>query len=137
NDLGYIEASAALRYEKIGSDLNTTNPKVGLLFTSNDNRVTLRGSYGTSFVAPSLFQLYGNIGAGGALTDCPVTVNPVCTGGANLRITQITTGNPNLKPQTSDAYSLGFTVRPLDGLTVSLDAWRYKFTDLITTEAAN
>jgi len=137
NDLGYLEASAALRYEKIGSDLNTTNPKVGLLFTSNDNRIVLRGSYGTSFVAPSLFQLFGNIGAGGALTDCPVTQNPVCTGGTNLRITQITTGNPNLKPQTSDAYSLGFTVRPLDGLTVTLDAWRYKFKDLITTEAAN
>lgn len=136
-DFGYLEASGAVRYEKIGDNLSTTNPKVGLLFTSNNNRIILRGSYGTSFVAPSLFQLFGNIGAGGALTDCPVTQNPVCTGGTNLRITQITSGNPNLRPQTSDAYSLGFTVKPLDGLTITLDAWKYKFKDLITTEAAN
>ena len=137
NGLGYLEASGALRYEKIGDSLSTTNPKVGLLFTSTNNKIVLRGSYGTSFVAPSLFQLFGNIGAGGALTDCPVTQNPVCTGGTNLRITQITTGNPNLRPQTSDAYNLGITVRPLDGLSISLDAWKYKFKDLITTESAN
>jgi iron complex outermembrane receptor protein len=137
NSLGYLEAQGALRYEKIGGDLNTTNPKLGLLFTSDNGRITLRGSYGSSFVAPSLFQLYGNIGAGGALTDCPVTQNPVCTGGTNLRITQITTGNVNLKPQTSDAYSVGFTVKPFDGLTMSIDAWKYTFKDLITTEAAN
>ncbi len=131
-----LEINGAVRHEWIGDTLETTNPKVGILFSAWDNKLTLRGSYGESFVAPSLFRLFGNVGAGAAVTDCPVTQNPVCTGQTNLRITNIISGNPDLKPQTSENYSYGVSLRLFEGLTVSVDNWHYTFNDLITTESA-
>lgn len=136
SEMGYLEVNGALRHEWIGSSLETTNPKVGVLLNTLGGKLSVRGSYGESFVAPSLFRLFGNVGGGAAVSDCARTVDPVCTGQTNLRITQITAGNPNLKPQTSENYSIGFTAKPLPDLTLSVDRWHYTFEDLITTESA-
>lgn len=143
NDAGYLEINAALRHEWIGDDLETTNPKVGILFNTWEDKLSLRASYGESFVAPSLFRLFGNVGAGTAVSDCRAALpgrtpntHPACTTATNLRITQITSGNPNLKPQESENYSFGGTVRPFEGWTASIDAWHYTFDNLITTESA-
>lgn len=133
---GRFEINGALRHEWIGDELETTNPKVGLLFNTLENKLSLRASYGESFVAPSLFRLFGNVGAGTAVNDCAPAVNPVCTGVANLRITAITSGNPNLRPQTSENYNFGATYRPWEGWSFSVDSWHYTFDDLITTESA-
>lgn len=134
--LGYLELNGAVRHEDSGGDLRTTDPKVGLMYETSGGLLSVRGSYGTSFVAPSLFRLYSVSSNNPAVNDCAPTLNPVCTGERNLRIAAQTRGNEALDPQTSSAYSVGFTLRPLDELSLSLDYWHFNFKDLITTETA-
>lgn len=135
NGLGYLEANGALRYER-SSNLETTDPKIGLLFNSADDLLSLRASYGTSFVAPSLFRLFSISAGSTGVNDCPVTLNPVCTGIPNIRVSSQTRGNPNLRPQTSTAFNVGGTLTPMAGLSLSLDWFHFKFEDLISTETA-
>jgi outer membrane receptor protein involved in Fe transport len=136
NDFGYLEANGAVRHET-SQGTKTTDPKFGLLFTSANKAVALRGSYGTSFVAPSLFRLFSVSAGTGTVNDCPPSLNPVCTGIPNIRTSSQTRGNPDLKPQTSKAWNAGATIRPLPGLTASLDWFRFDFQNLISTENAS
>ncbi|TAK50947.1 MAG: TonB-dependent receptor [Gammaproteobacteria bacterium] len=132
---GYLELNGAVRHET-GEGVKTTDPKLGLLYSTAGRALALRASYGTSFVAPSLFRLYSVSAGSTAVNDCPVTLNPVCTGVPNIRIASRTSGNPDLEPQTSAAYNFGVTIKPLPGLTASIDWFRFEFDDLISTETA-
>lgn len=136
NSLGYLEANGAVRHER-STGTETTDPKFGLLFTTANKLLSLRASYGTSFVAPSLFRLYSVSAGTGAVNDCPPSLNPVCTGIPNIRVSSQTRGNPDLKPQTSTAWNVGGTLRPLPGLTASIDWFRFDFENLISTENAS
>ena len=51
-----LEADVAVRYEHYSDFGNTTNPKVSLRWQPT-SQFLMRGSYGTGFVAPSLYQL--------------------------------------------------------------------------------
>lgn len=128
---GYMEISAALRHEE-SDNFSTTDPKIGFIYNTADRFLTLRGTYGTSFVAPSLFRLFAVSGGGGTIND--ICADPVCTGTLNQVITSQTQGNPNLQPETAETFSVGGSIRPLDSLTLSLDWWRYDFTNRIATE---
>lgn len=136
SDLGYLEANGAIRHER-SAGTRTTDPKLGLLFRSAGDLLSLRASYGTSFVAPSLFRLFSVSAGTGAVNDCPPSLNPVCTGIPNIRVASQTQGNPNLQPQTSTAWNVGGTLRPAAGLTASVDWFRFDFKNLISTENAS
>jgi len=136
SSFGYLEATGAIRHEWIGDNLKTTNPKIGLLYHTQDDVLTLRGSYGTSFIAPSLFRLYASSARGAGVNDCPISQHPACTGENNVRIAQIQQGNLNLKPETSEAWSFGGIVQPLRGLRFEATWWNFTFKDKIATETA-
>lgn len=136
SNFGYLEFSGALRHEWIGKSLQTTNPKLGLLFNTNDRALTLRASYGTSFIAPSLYRLFADSASGAAVNDCPVTMGDPCRGDLNLRIAALQKGNLNLKPERSTSYSMGATLRPADGLTFDATWWKFDFSDKIVTPSA-
>ncbi len=135
--VGYLEVNAALRHEWIGDTLETTDPKVGFLYHTQNDMLTLRGSWGTSFIAPSLFRLYASSARGAGVNDCPVTQGPPCTGDRNLRIALIQKGNLNLRPETSEAWSLGGVLRPVEGLQLEATWWNFKFEDRINTLSAD
>jgi iron complex outermembrane receptor protein len=54
-----LELDGAVRYDKYSDVGATTNPKFGVNWSPIE-RMTVRGSYGTSFRAPTLPQIYGN-----------------------------------------------------------------------------
>lgn len=126
------ELQLAARYEDFGGSIgDTTDPKVAIGFTPTE-WLTLRGSWGTSFRAPSLAQtsqsqtaVFVNdsavIGPGGA------TCGP---GGQASLIFVVTTGG-DLKPQSADNFNLGFATRPTDNFSLSVDYWNYDYSDLI------
>ena len=122
---GKLEFAGAGRYET-DSHSHSSNPKISLLYKRD--WLALRGSFGTSFLAPSLFQKFGNSGNGGQTVVDPLT------GGSSVAGIY-TVGNPNAQPQKSQAYNAGFTVEPIKGLTFSVDYWRFKFTNLLATLA--
>jgi iron complex outermembrane receptor protein len=45
-----------------------------------------------------------------------------------------TVGSTDLKPQSAKSYAFGFILQPIGGLDVSIDYWRFDYTDLITPD---
>jgi len=123
-----LNVQAALRYEDLG-DFDTVDPKLGFIWMFDE--LSFRGTYGTSFRAPSIFQTSGGLTAPARIFD------PVVGGLAT--ISQRTEGDANdpLEAQESDTYNLGVTWSSVESdLTVSLDYWRFEYTGFITPENA-
>ena len=124
---GNLEVTGALRYEDYGSGVgNTLDPKVTLLFRPLDT-LSLRGSYSTSFRAPSPFQTRG------AQTNFS---NIVDHDGSRTFAGRRTLGDPTLQPETSSAYNLGVTWQGSASWALSADFWRYEFEDVLRKENA-
>ena len=121
-----LDLQAALRYEDYGGQTgDTLDPKIALLYRPTD-WLTMRGSWGTSFRAPSIFQQTG--------TDTSLQqVSDPITGGTFFAAVR-TTGNPNLLPEESTAWNFGITAEPTPGLEINIDYWRFDFTDVIIQE---
>jgi iron complex outermembrane recepter protein len=50
------------------------------------------------------------------------------------RVPTTITGNPDLEPQISENYNVGFTIRPIDSLKFDLDYWHVEFEGQIAVE---
>jgi outer membrane receptor protein involved in Fe transport len=132
-----FEIRAAGRFDDYSDFGDTENPRVSFKWQPVDETITLRGSYGTSFQAPNFDRLYltaqgfpeilvpvmapdGTVYTNGGAFDQP------SDGGLFL-------SDPNLKPQTSDNYTIGVVWEPkmevLKGLTVSVDYYRIEIHD--------
>ena len=144
-------------YSDVGS---TSNPKIAANIEVIEG-LKLRGNWAKSFVAPALTSrgsnalgLTGESGFSGvagsglpgggptilianfpAITTVPGAVCGAtsCTIG-NVNGVLITGGNGNLKPQTGEAYSLGFDFTPrfLPGFNLSFTYWNNKLRGGIT-----
>lgn len=120
-----LDLSVALRYEDYGDLGNTVDPKIGLLFRPTD-RLSLRGTYSTSFRVPTVFQRFGLTTSLNQVTD------PIA--GGNVFVGVRTIGSENLEPEESRAYNFGATFEPIDNLVFNLDYFDYDFTNVITVE---
>jgi iron complex outermembrane receptor protein len=125
-----LELDAALRHDHYSDFGNTTNPKVSLRWQPTRS-VLVRSSYGTGFLAPSLYELntpqISGISATGfsdplrcptthSLNDC-VTQFPITFG-----------GDPHLKPEESEQATLGLVWEPVTAFSVSADYFKIRLT---------
>lgn len=120
-----LDLSVALRYEDYGELGDTLDPKIGLLYRPTD-RLSLRGTYSTSFRVPTVFQRFGQTTSLNQVTD-PVV-------GGNVFVGVRTIGAENLSPEESRAFNLGATWEPIDDLVFNLDYFDYNFENVITVE---
>jgi iron complex outermembrane receptor protein len=96
----------------------------------------LRASYGTGFLAPSLYQLFVPQTAGLSATGlndplrCPITHDNTLDCNAQFPLTF--GGNPNLKPEKSEQATFGIVLEPTNALSVSADYFKIRLTDAIT-----
>ncbi|MDA5192635.1 TonB-dependent receptor plug domain-containing protein [Govanella unica] len=120
-----FEIQAAARYEDYGHGVNTLDPKISALWRPLDS-VTLRGSFGTAFRAPSLFQTLGS-------KTSLVNINMA---GQSIFRAARTNGNLDLKPQNADVFNAGISWHPNSNFLASLDYWRFKYKNLIVQEDA-
>lgn len=132
-----IDIQAALRYEDYGGTVgDTLDPKVAILWRPADY-LSLRGSFSTSFRAPTVFQQNGQ---GTALNQ----VSDPTRGGANTfaatrtfgpnSAAGIAAGAEQLSPEQSEAFNAGFSVEPFDGLDIDIDFYKFNFSDVIIPE---
>ena len=122
-----MEITGALRYEDYGEGVgDTLDPKVTLLYRATD-AVSVRGSYSTSFRAPSPFQTRG------AQTNF---TNIVDHDGSRTFAGRRTLGDPNLKPETSSAFNAGVSWQSTGTWAFNADYWRYSFEDVLRKENA-
>jgi iron complex outermembrane receptor protein len=133
-----LEANFAVRHDNYSDFGNTTNPKVSLRWVPNNN-LLVRASYGTGFLAPSLYQLWSpNINGTSAagLNDpirCPVTGD---TFDCLTQFGVIFGGNPNLEPEESKQHSVGFVFEPASGWSIGADYFDMYLRNTITNGVA-
>lgn len=108
-----LSLSVAGRYEKYSDFGSTSNPKFGVTWKPVQE-VTLRGSYGTSFRAPTFTEVSTIAGGAGLYYD----TLPGAAG--NQTGIGIAGGNPNLKPETATTWSVGGEIRPMAGIRATL-----------------
>jgi iron complex outermembrane recepter protein len=142
-----LEVTLAARHDRYSDFGKTTNPKVGVRFQPNPQWL-LRGSYGTAFKAPTLFQLYESQAAGG-FQDLTDTVRCAAFGGedvapegeCDVKLTETRSGGViplglTLKPEESKNLTLGMVFEPSADANFSIDYWRIEKTNAITQPLA-
>jgi len=135
-----LEADIQVRYDHYGDFGSTTNPKASLRWQPY-NSLLLRGSYGTGFLAPTLFQLFTpqiqNITPAGSNDPlrCPnpqapnAGSNPDC----NTQFPDLLGGNPNLKPQLSSQWQVGGVYEPVPGISLGVDYFQLLLSNLVSS----
>jgi iron complex outermembrane receptor protein len=128
-----LETQFALRTEHYSDFGNSTTPKFGIKYMPIQ-QLALRGTYAQGFRAPSLTQISeSSVQAFNSNVRDPVRC-PVFD--ASIRDCSTTfasyiRANPELKPEKSDNYTLGFILQPTRDLSASVDYWYIKRKDQI------
>ncbi len=134
-----LEANIAVRYDHYSDFGSTTNPKVALRWQPVPSFL-VRGSYGTGFLAPSLYELWTPVVPGlsqPGVSDplrCPDPNgpdsgnNPDC----NTQYTATFGGNPQLKPEKANQTTVGFVWEPLNGASIGVDWFYLDLKDIVT-----
>lgn len=120
-----VEAQLAGRHERYGDDRGRFSPRIAVRWDMTDV-LALRGSWGRGFRAPSVYALSGAQAAQPSVHDR----------GAFVFVNTLASGDPNLEPETSDSLNVGALWRPLPGLELGVDAWRFDYADLVVKESA-
>lgn len=120
-----LEVQLALRHESYDGGQDALSPKLALRWDATD-ALALRASWGQGFRAPSVFALSGAQAAQPSVFDR----------GAYVFVNTLTSGDPELKPETSESLAVGAVWRPVEGLTLGLDAWRFDYADLVVKDSA-
>ncbi len=123
-----LNADLAGRYTDYSVSGSVQTWKVGLDWHVNDS-VRFRGTTSVDIRAPTLDDLYSpTLSSSGPFLDPLTQFNP---GG----IQTLSGGNPNLVPESSRTYTGGVVLTPsfIPGLTMSVDYYKIKLTNAITT----
>lgn len=148
-----IELKAGARHDQIDFAGTANTYQLGATWEVMDG-LLLRSNYGTVFRSPGLGDLFGpqQDGFPSAADPCSSTrwanasaelkarciADGVPNGGsANNDSQQLSKvgGNPNVKPETGDTFTLGFAYSPdfVDGLGLTVDFWRINIDDVISS----
>lgn len=119
-----LEINAAVRYDKYSDVGDTTNPKFGVNWSPVGGLV-LRGSYGTSFRAPLISQIYGNSNNLFGQTY----QNPA--GGAPLTGFAYSGPNTNLAPEEATTWSVGADWDVTNNLRLSVTYWDVEYVNQV------
>ncbi|MEL4281803.1 MULTISPECIES: TonB-dependent receptor plug domain-containing protein [Shewanella] len=118
----------ALRLDDYSTFGKATTWKIGLTYTATDE-LMVRTVAATGFRAPSVAELYGgNSGSFDYLTNPWL---PMSDQTGQILVNR--TSDPDLKPEESESYTAGLVYSPsyIDGMSITLDYWRFKVTDAI------
>jgi iron complex outermembrane receptor protein len=138
------------RYDKYENCCETTNPKLGVTWEPFDG-LSLRGSWGTSFNAPSMADT-GNavdtrVGVSFGTSEgnlAPLSYDPLRTDATDavdlLRPSMfVPGGSADLQPQDATTWSVGADIRPssIPQLSLSLTYWNVALSNSIGTSTYN
>ncbi len=121
-----LDLSLAVRSDDYSDVGKTTNPKYGVNWTPVDG-LTLKASYGTSFRAPIIPQIYGNSnGLFGQSYQNPA-------GGAPLTGFAYSGTNLDLKPETAETQSFTVEWKPTPTFNASLTYFDVLYENQVTS----
>ena len=109
-----LEVQLAARADRYSDFGNALTPKIAAKWTPMP-QFLLRASYNRGFRAPTLAE-----NAQSTSTSFVNVLDPTRNNVSTLA-SGIQTGNPNLQPEKSDAFNLGFVAEPTPGFSVGVD----------------
>ncbi|WP_149244558.1 TonB-dependent receptor [Dyadobacter sp. 32] len=121
-----VLVDAAVRFESYDDFGTTINGKLGTRIKVGDV-ATVRATASTGFRAPSLAQKYFNSTFTNFVNGQAVEVLLA----NNLHVVTRTLGIPRLKQETSQNASVGFTLTPTSGLSITVDGYYVKIRDRV------
>ncbi len=150
-----LTMDAAIRVADYSSSGEATSWKTGLDWTINDE-IRVRSTYSVALRAPNISELFGpqnetffrvNDPCGKEynqsalrVKNCqalgiPVNFDPKATAST---IRGISGGNPDLKPEESNSYTVGVVYQPelIENLTFTVDYWSIDIDDAISSVSA-
>ncbi|HXQ82277.1 MAG TPA: TonB-dependent receptor [Opitutaceae bacterium] len=116
---------AAERYDNYSGHVGDSKvPKVNVKYQPFDSQFTLRASAGKSFIAPTLYDLYGPTTQGSSNQITYTGANGVQYN--NVQFQAAGGSNPDLKPSTSSTWTAGFVYTPrlVKNLSVTFDYYQ-------------
>ena len=143
-----LNLNFALRGDHFSDFGRTFNPKASFRYQPIKS-LMMRGTVSTGFRAPTLPELYGvprslqassstwddpllcpsatpNVAGSGSLTTDPrfaglgLDAERVC----NTRLTTLVGANPDLEPEKSKTYTIGFVIEPVRNFVATIDFWK-------------
>lgn len=129
-----LELSVALRHENYTDFGSTTNPKFGLLWQPSKD-LTVRGTYGTSFRAPTFTESVAQSELA-VLLPLPDQSSP---SGSTLTLLRIAGANPTLRPEEATTWTAGidFTPSTFPGFRLSTTYFSIDYRDRIERPTGN
>jgi outer membrane receptor protein involved in Fe transport len=125
--LNALNISFALRHDRYSDFGGTTNPKFGIVYVPSSS-LQLRATYGESFRAPLLSNLYSE-------QDAFLFLAPLESQAPNDLVPILFTsgGNSSLRPEKSSAetVTVDYTPSQIPQLALSATLFQYRFTDKI------
>jgi iron complex outermembrane receptor protein len=134
-----MELGLAVRWDDYSDVGSNVSPKVSFRWQALDNTL-FRASYNQGFRAPTLYDIYdpNSITNTADNWDDPVLCpNGVAVPGADpsrncgMQFNSMSGGNKNLKPETSESWSLGLVFDVTRNISVSVDYWNTKINDTV------
>lgn len=125
-----LTLNAAVRYDDYSDVGSTTNEKFGATWRPIDN-LAIRASYGTSFRAPLISQIYGNS------NNLFVQSYQNPAGGAAITGVALSGANTNLGPETATTWSTGFDWDVTDDLKTSLTYFDIEYKGQVDSYLSN
>lgn len=131
SDAARLILSAAGRYEEHSSFGSTFDPKFGLSWKPVE-ALRFRGTYGTSFKAPSLYQLNDFNGTYNLINRADPQ-SPMGT----VRAINLAGNNPDLQEETATAWTIGvdFTPQAIPALRAAITFFDIEYEDRIENAA--
>ncbi|HEY1763972.1 MAG TPA: TonB-dependent receptor, partial [Opitutaceae bacterium] len=119
-----LDIDAAGRIENYSGIGNSSVPKVDLKYQPFGDQFTLRASAGKSFIAPTLYALYGPVTSGSSSSITYTGYNGTVYNEVQFQAEG--GSNPGLKPSTSTTWTAGFVYSPkvLGNLTLTVDYYQ-------------
>ncbi|WP_025587599.1 TonB-dependent receptor plug domain-containing protein [Sphingomonas sp. UNC305MFCol5.2] len=139
--LPILELSGSGRYDHYSEGFSRFSPKVGAKFTPI-REVAIRGTYSQGFRAPTFAESNPRSSFPGFVTFTPPASFQIAHGGLisggntnpyaqSYSVGGGFSGNPNLKPETSRAFTGGIVVEPTRGVSITVDYYNIKKNDVI------
>jgi iron complex outermembrane recepter protein len=125
-----LELNAAVRHDKYSDVGNTTNPKFGVNW-SPVSGLRVRGSYGTSFRAPTIPEIYGNS------NNLFVQNYQNPAGGAPIQGVALSGVNLDLEPETAKTWSIGADIDAINNLRLGITYWSVDYENQLVANLSN
>jgi outer membrane receptor protein involved in Fe transport len=129
-----LDLNGAVRRTHYSDSGSVTTWKAGFSFEPNDS-IRLRATQSRDIRAPNLVELYN---VGGSMAAANFIANPF--NGVLGRLTTTNRGNPNLKPEIADTFTMGLVLQPTwewaNGFRASIDYFNIKVSEVIAAAAA-